>query len=124
MAVKNNHKVILIKLKKKVGELERKEKQAKKQLGLALKKIRKLARSYESRLAAKMRIMKRKVENAKASSYAKMAIQFERQILQGVEAKVRALASVLARIEKNHAANLKKKIAKKGKPSRKTKRSV
>jgi hypothetical protein len=124
MAVKNNHRLMVKKLKGQVRELEKKERLARKQLGSALKKLRSVVRSYESRLAAKMRIMKRRINEAQASSYAKAAVHFERQILKGMESKGKALMSALNRIEKKHAAKVRKSFARKSKADRHMKKSA
>jgi AAA15 family ATPase/GTPase len=122
MAVKQNHTLMLQKLKKQVRELQKKEETAKKKLKIALAKIRKLSKSYKIKLDSKIRMVKGKMAEAEASSYAKTAIHLERQILKGIETKGKAIALALNKIEKKYAAKLSKSISRKGKvkKSRKT----
>jgi hypothetical protein len=121
MAVKKNHKAILNKLKKQVRILERKEAAAKNKLAAALAKMRKLTRSYKSKLTAKMRLMKNKIAEAEASTYAKALIHLERQMLKGLKMKAKALTSALAKIEKKSVAKLAKGRPNKGR-SKKSKK--
>lgn len=115
MAVKQNHTLMLKKLKKQVRELQKKEETAKKKLKIALAKIRKLSKSYKSKLNSKIRMVKGKMAEAEASTYAKTAVHLERQILKGIESKGKAIASALSKIEKKYAAKLSKSLSKKGK---------
>jgi len=121
MAVKKNHKIMLKKLEKQVRILERKEELAKNKLRSTLAKMRKLSRSYKSKLASKMRMMKRKMAEAQATAYARAAIHLERQMISGIEKKGKALALALNKIEKKYAAKVTKSIAKKGKKTGKGK---
>ena len=115
MAVKTNHMALLQKLKKQVRVLQHKEALAKNRLRKALKKIHKLGKSYKSRLASSVRAMKGRIADAQASTYARAAVDFERQLAKGIVSKGRAVKSALASIEKKHAAKLMKSLAKKGK---------
>ncbi|VVC76303.1 hypothetical protein AQUSIP_16120 [Aquicella siphonis] len=121
MAVASDHHLILKKLKKKIRLLERKEELARIRLRQALARIRKLSRSYKSKLASKSRRMKAKVAEVQASTYVKSAQEMERHMLQGIETKGRALASALIKIEKKYATRLKKSLARKGKRNGKSK---
>lgn len=115
MAVKNSQKALLKQLKKQVRLLARREEQAKNSLRVALQKIRKLGKTYKSKLAAKARTIKSKVASAQASTYAKAALDVERHIASGVEAKSRAIKSALAKVERKHAAKLTRSLEKKAK---------
>lgn len=123
MAVKKNHKMMLKKLQKQVRLLQRKETIAKNRLRAALAKMRKLSRSYKSKLASKLRVMKSKIAKAQASTYADAAVHLERQLMKGIEAKGKVLASALNKIEKKYAAKLTKSISKKGKITVKVKKT-
>ncbi len=120
MAVKKKHKMMLKKLKKQVRMLQRKENQAKNKLKSAIKKMNKLNRSYQKKLVEKARMMKEKITAAQAATYAKAAVRMERHLLKGIDAKSKALESVLTKFEKKHVAKLKKGMAKKGKKSAKS----
>ncbi len=129
MAVKKSYKAMIKRLKKQVRMLQKKEEKAKNKLKTALKKMRTLSRSYKSKLTKKIRQMKGKMADVQATTYAKAAVHFERQLLKGIDAKSRALESALTKIEKKHVAKLKKSLAKKGKarkaaPAKKARRSV
>lgn len=115
MAVKRNQKALLKKLKKQVRLLQRKEEQGRNKLRTALKKIRKLGRSYKTKISKKLRTMKNKIVEAQAETYYKVAADIEREMLKGIEAKSKALKSSIHRLEKKHIARLTHSIAKKGK---------
>ena len=114
MAVSKNHRALLKKLKKQVSMLQRKEKQTRDKLHSALKKMRKIGRVYKTKLANKMRMMKAKLAEGRALTYAKVAVDLERQLLKGIENKAKALAKAASKVEKQHAAKLAKSLAKKG----------
>lgn len=115
MAVKRNQKALLKKLKKQVRLLQRKEEQGRNKLRTALKKMRKLGRSYKTKISKKLRTMKNKIVEAQAETYYKVATDIEREMLKGIDAKSKALKSSIHRLEKKHIAKLTKSIAKKGK---------
>jgi len=114
MAAKDDHKLLLRKLKKQVRALQKKEEAAKNQLRVALLKIRKLSRAYKVRLAARLRASKARITEAK-SSYAKAAEEIERQLVKGIETRGKALASAISKIERKYATRLKRKMSKKSK---------
>jgi hypothetical protein len=78
MPIGNDHKALLAKLKKQIRDLQKKEERSRAQLEAAFKRIRHLGKIYKKRLEAKMRIMKKKVAAAEASSLEKMARLAER----------------------------------------------
>ena len=78
MSVVKKQEALLGKLKKQVRELEKKEERARQHLQAAFKKIRHMGKIYKSRLESKMRIMKKKVAQAEASSLEKVARLAER----------------------------------------------
>ena len=78
MSMENKHKSLLEKLKKQIHLLQKKEERSRNQLQVAFKKIRHLGKVYKSRLEHKMRLMKRKVAAAEASSLVKVAKLAER----------------------------------------------
>lgn len=122
MAVKKNDKTLLKKLKKQVKLLQSKERQAENKLKSALKKLRKLGRAYKTKLATKARQMKGKIAETQAATYAKAALHMERQLLKGIDAKSKALESAISKIEKKHAAKLRKTLEKKSKRAGKVKK--
>ena len=72
------HQDLLAKLKKQVKILRKKEEQSQAKLEAAFKKIHHLGKVYKTRLEQKMRVMKRKVAAAEASSLVKVARLAER----------------------------------------------
>ncbi len=78
MSVGSKQKALLGKLKKQVRDLQKKEERGRAKLEAAFKKIRHLGKVYKKRLENKMRVMKRKVAAAEASSFEKMARLAER----------------------------------------------
>jgi len=118
MAVRKDYKTLVKKLTKQVRLLERKEERARRQLGTAVKKMRKLGRAYKTKLASKLKSLKTKVKAAKASTYAQVAANLERKMLKNIQAKGKALATAIAKIEKKHVIQLAKSVAKKGKDSK------
>lgn len=127
MAATKKQKALLKKLKKQVRVLQRKEEQARNKLSSALKKMRKLGRTYKSKLASKVRLIKGKIAEIQSTTYAKVASDLERQLLKGIEAKGKALRTAIMKLEKKHIAKLKKGVAKKGKKvgkKRKVKKTV
>lgn len=121
MAAMKNQKALLKKLKKQVRTLQRREAQSRNKLKTALKKIRKLGRSYKSKFVAKVRAMKGKISEAQASTYAKVAADVERQLKKGIEAKGKSIRSALAKFEKKYISKMTKGLAKKGKKAGKSK---
>jgi hypothetical protein len=118
MAVRKDYKTLVKKLTKQVRLLERKEEKARRQLGAAVKKIRKLGRTYKTKLASKLRTIKTKVAAAKTSAYEKVAANLERKMLKNIQAKGKALAAAIAKIEKKHVSKLTKSVVKKGKTNK------
>jgi hypothetical protein len=109
------HKRILLQLKKQVRLLRRKEEKSRQQLQLALKKMHKLGKSYKSKLAGKMRILKDKLATVQSTSYAKAVADLERKLLKSLETKARALAQAVQRVEQKHAVKLSKNLMQKAK---------
>lgn len=124
MAAKKNHKLMIKKLKKQVNLLQRKEEQSRNKLRAALKKLKKLGRSYKTKMAVKMRAMKGKLSSAKGSAYAKVAADIERKLIKGIESKSKAIASAISKIEKKHTSKFTKGVAKKAKVRKNKKRST
>ena len=121
MAAKKNDKSLLKKLKKQVRVLGKKEERSRNQLKAAIKKMRTIAKQTRSKLMGKARFVKAKLAEIKGSTYAKVAVDLERQLLSGVEGKAKALAAALTRMEKKRIAKLAKGIAKKGRKVKKSK---
>lgn len=121
MATMKQHKILLKKLKKQVRLAQKKEEQSRNQFRSAVKKMRKLARTYKNKLANKVRLMQGKIAAVQSSTYAKVADDLERQLMKGIDAKRNAIAAALAKIEKKHVVKLKKSVAKKGKKAGKAK---
>ena len=78
MSMENKHKALLGKLKKQIHTLQKKEERGRNQLQAAFKKIRHLGKIYKTKLEHKMRLMKKKVAAAEASSWMKVAKLAER----------------------------------------------
>ena len=114
MAVKN-HNALLKKLKKQVRDLQKKEEISRNKLRAALDKVRKLGRAYKRKLASKMHVMKSRIAKSHATAYAKIAADIERQMLKSIEAKSRAIALAVAKLEKKHVTRLTRRVVKKGK---------
>lgn len=96
----DKQKVLLEKLKKQVRDLQKKEEKSRAQLEAAFKKIRHMGRLYKNRLESKMRVMKRKVAAAEASSLEKVARLAER---------VAKNAERATKVKKAHHKTAKKK---------------
>ena len=78
MSIMKKQKSLLSKLKKQIRELQKKEERSRAQLESAFKKIRHMGKVYKTRLESKMRMMKKKVAAAEASSLVKVARLAER----------------------------------------------
>jgi hypothetical protein len=78
MSIMKKQKSLLDKLRKQIRELQKKEERSCAQLEAAFKKIRHMGKVYKTRLESKMRMMKKKVEAAEASSLQKVARLAER----------------------------------------------
>src|SRR5580700_3112923 len=102
MAMRKNHKALIKKLKKQVRMLQRKSNQNRNKLQTVLKKLRKQARGYKSKLARKVRMMKAKMVAVQSSTYAKAASSLEKQMMKSLDRKSKAFASALAKIDKKH----------------------
>ncbi|RDI44815.1 hypothetical protein [Aquicella lusitana] len=121
MAVKSD-KVLLKKLKKQVRTLQRKEAQSRNKLRAALKKIRKLGRAHKTKLLRKARLMKAKIAETQAATYAKVAGEIENQLQKNIDAKSKSLQTALNKFEKKQIAKLRKSISKKGTKAAKVKK--
>lgn len=117
MAVAKNHKLLLKKLQKQINVLQRKEERSKNKLKAALKKLQKLTKTYKSKIASKIRIMKVKLGEARSSTYAKIAADIERQLMKEIAAKGKSISNALDKLEKKHSTKLTKGITKKSKKS-------
>lgn len=115
MAGSRDHKQLLKKLKKQVSVLQRREEQSKNKLKAALTKLRKLTRTYKTKLASNVRIMKVKIGQAQSSTYAKVANDIEKQLMKGIVAKGKKITSAIGKLEKKHISKLTKGIVKKSK---------
>jgi hypothetical protein len=122
MAVKNKNSSLLKKLTQQVRVLQKKEEQTRNKLRATLKKMHKLGNAYKAKLAKKMQVMQSKIVHAQSSTYIKMAANIERQMLNAIETKCKALAAAAAKIEKKNAAKLTKSVAKKSKKKKKASR--
>jgi hypothetical protein len=114
MVVKRNDRSLIKKLTRQVRLFARKEEKTRRQLSTAVRKIKKLGRNFKSKLANKMRTMKTKVAAAKNLAYVKAAANLERKMLKNIQAKTKALASAISKIEKKQVSKLTKGAAKKG----------
>lgn len=123
MVVAKNHAALLKKLKAQVKLLQKKEEQSRNQLHAAFKKIHKLGTVFKVKLAKRMRVMQNKVMAAQASSYAKAAADFERQVLEGIKRKTRSVVEAIARFEKQQGkkGGKKRKVKAKKSKTRKSK---
>lgn len=115
MAAAKRHKLLLKKLKKQISDLQRKEEHGKNKLKAALKKLHKLSKTYKSKMASQIRIMKVKVDEARSSAYAKVAAEIERQLMKGIAAKGKSISNAIDKLEKKHITKLTQVIAKKSK---------
>lgn len=111
MAVTKKHAALLKKLKAQVKLLQKREEQSRNQLLAAFKKIQKLGKVYQNKLASNMRSMQNKAMAAQASTYAKAASDFEQQVLKNIKNKTLAVAAAIEKMEKKHT----KKATAKGK---------
>lgn len=111
MVVMNKDTALLVKLKKQVNILKRREERGRYKLRLTLERMRELGKAYKSKLSKKMRIMKNKISASQANTYTKVAADLERKLMRGIEAKKRAFALALAKIERKHASKLTKSVA-------------
>jgi hypothetical protein len=115
MVVRKNYQSLVRKLTKQVKVLERKEEKARRQLGAAIKKMRKLGRTYKTKLSDKLRTIKTQVAAAKTSTYIKVATHLERKMLKNIQSKAKALTAAIAKIEKKQVSQLTKSMTKKRK---------
>lgn len=124
MAVKkNNQKMLVKKLKKQVKKLQSRETKARNKLRTVLKKLRKQGTSFKRKLTIKARELQAQLADAQASAYAKLAVDLERQLIKSIRSKGKALAVVVAKLEKKHLSKLKNKNIK-SKTSYKRKKST
>ena len=113
MTVTGSQKALLKRLKKQIRVLQRKETQARNRLRTTLKKMRKLGKTYKSKLVSKMRVMKNKIAETRAVTYAKVAADIERHMLKTLEAKGKSLKNLITKLEKKHISKTAKLLTKK-----------
>lgn len=121
MTAVKDQRLMLKKLKAQVVLLQRKEHASHHKLRAALRKMHKLGKVYKSKLARKLKNMKGKIAEAEAKVYVRVADDVERQMHKKVEAKERALGSVVAKFDKKFAAKLAKSIKKRASQMKKRK---
>lgn len=114
MSVTQQYRSTIQKLKKRIHALERQQEQSRKKLQRAMTEARKLAKSYQSKLSAKVRDIKGKTTLDQASAYARAALEVERNMLKVAEKKAKALASAVMEMDKQHIADLIKGLFSKG----------
>lgn len=124
VAKKNNaNKDLLKKLKVRLQKLEKKEAQSRHRLRMFVKNLQRQSVIYKKKLAAHMKVLQSKINAAHADGYAKVAFDLEHQILKGIQAKAKALASALGRLDKKQLAQIKKSMPKAKRKKNKTKRA-
>ncbi|HTM64568.1 MAG TPA: hypothetical protein VL360_08760 [Gammaproteobacteria bacterium] len=106
MSVNQHYHATIQKLKKRIHALEKQQKHGRKQLERAMNEARKAAKSYQSRLHAKIRQIKGKDAAAKVSSYTNAALDMERNLLRAAEKKAKALAAAVMEMDKQHISQL------------------
>lgn len=106
MSVTQQYRSTILKLKKRINTLERQQEQGRKKLQRAMIQARKLAKTYQSKLNAKMRDVKGKGAFDQASAYARAALDMERKMLKEVEKKAKALAAAVMEMDKKHISQL------------------
>ena len=111
-------KLLLKKLKKQVRLLQRKNVQSRAKLNAALKKMRKMGRTHQTKLAKQKRLTVGKVGEARSAAYSKVASDLQGQLSKGINVKGRSIQSAINKIEKKHIAKLLKGLAKKGKKTK------
>lgn len=124
MSITQQYRATIQKLKKRIHTLERQQEQGRKKLQCAMTEARKLAKSYQSKLNAKVRDIQGKGAFDQASTYARAALDMERKMLKEVEKKAKALAAAVMEIDKKHITqlvhNFMSKFSKKGNGAAKT----
>ena len=118
MVVIHDHNDLLRKLKEQVNVLKARELHTRKKLKLALSKMETLGEKYKVQLERKVRVMQGKLSTPNVNSLIHLALRLERQMLNEIEAKSRALTKVVDELERKYKAKLKSS-AKKSKASRK-----
>src|SRR3990167_2636334 len=129
MSVTQQYRATIQKLKKRIHTLERQQEQGRKKLQQAMNEARKLAKSYQSKLNAKVHHVAGKEAAGHAVAYARAALKVERSLLKAAEKKAKALASAVMEMDRKHITdlikgllgNIRKKSAVK-KPAKKPKR--
>lgn len=128
MSVTQQYRATIQKLKKRIHALERQQEQSRKQLKCAMDEARKVAKSYQSKLNAKVHSRSKDAID-QAEAYARAALEVERNMLKIAEKKAKALASAVMEMDKQYISKLVKglvgKIRKsdaKSKPAKKRKR--
>lgn len=102
---------LIKRLKNKIKILQKKEEKSRRQLTLTLQKMRALADTYKTKWVRKIHVIQKKVGASQASTYAKMALQLERQLLKNIKAKEKALKIAINKLEKKHMATLAKNFS-------------
>jgi hypothetical protein len=103
MSLAKKQEALLGKLKKQVRDLRKKEERSRQQLQAAFKKIRHMGKIYKSKLESKMRLMKKKVAEAEATSLEKVARLAER---------VAKKAEQATKVKKSHRTAVKEAASK------------
>ena len=111
MSVTQQYRATIQKLKKRVRDLTQKEAQGRKKLKSAMTEARKVARSYKSRLHAKVSGKKAESVYDRASAYASAAMEMERKMLQAAEKKGKAFANAIMQIDKEYITKLVRSVA-------------
>lgn len=120
MAAVKDHRQEVKRLKRKLALLQKKEEKSQRRLKAALIKIRTLSKSYQSKLAKNIRVMRIKIGRVKASTYVKAADDIQRHLIKGIASKDKSLRSAIVKVEKKHIAKLAKDMAKRVKKSSKS----
>lgn len=106
MSVTQQYRATILKLKKRIHTLERQQEQGRKKLQRAMSEARKLAKTYQSKINAKIRETKGKGTLDQASAYARAALEMERKMMKQVEKKAKALAAAVMEIDKKQITQL------------------
>lgn len=106
MSVSQQYRSTILKLKKRIHTLERQQEQGRKKLQRAMTQARKLAKTYQSKINAKVRSAKGKGALDQASAYARAALEMERKMMKEVEKKAKALAAAVMEIDKKQITQL------------------
>lgn len=96
VVAKRKHEALLKKLQHQVKLLQHKATISRSKLQTAMKKMRALDRAYYS----EVRLIKAKVVKAQEINYARTMSVLEQRMLKRIEAKCKALATAVLRLEK------------------------